>query len=258
LIGIFSAIALFVFIALELFQTTYERTTKLNAFISYNADAFQILEAENIPQSALKSLVKLDGITAFYKVFPYSDVKAVWYNTIPKFPSMQSGRFFSFDDMESHRRVAVIGKDIKMQCIDENGVLWFEHENTRYEVIGILGEEKKSSNLDDMILISFAPYLDDDVRFHYNGEYVIDHEASRKIYNSVQDFIIELDSNAVIKKIALDEYVPSFFAVVMKSQILSQILLSLALVLALNIVNISVKNLRSRLITFRCSSQPVG
>jgi putative ABC transport system permease protein len=119
-------------------------------------------------------------------------------------------------------------------------VLWFEHENTRYEVIGILGEEKKSSNLDDMILISFAPYLDDDVRFHYNGEYVIDHEASRKIYNSVQDFIIELDSNAVIKKIALDEYVPSFFAVVMKSQILSQILLSLALVLALNIVNISV------------------
>ncbi|GHU38428.1 hypothetical protein FACS1894105_12390 [Clostridia bacterium] len=234
----FAIMSCFFLLAFSLVETSYDTQTQMNQFISTNAIAFNILDGDDVPRGELQKLVTSENVSAFYKVFPFSGAKAVWLNAELSVDKLISGRFFNLSDMTSREPVAVVGKNKFAISTEENGEHFMFHDGQLYRVIGVLGVNDKESNLDNIFLISFAPYLNEDFPFHFNGEYIADGNKSQKPSATAFDNIINIYGSAV-REIGISQYVPSFLDTLGQTRVATVILSILGIMLALNVINVS-------------------
>ncbi|MBQ8012435.1 MAG: hypothetical protein IJ265_12855, partial [Oscillospiraceae bacterium] len=70
---------------------------------------------------------------------------------------IEIGRFFSKDDCSSELPLAVIGNDVLSDTIEENGEMYYGHNETLYRVIGVF--KKTNSDLDRAVYLNLSYVL---------------------------------------------------------------------------------------------------
>lgn len=106
---------------------------------------------------------------------------------LEKTPPIKSGRFFSENDFNKNERLAVIGKGLLEDTTEENGERYYYIKNNYYKVIGVLGDEKKTTTYDYSAYINLDSLINDD-NFNLHGEFILDAgDRSKSILEDVRE-----------------------------------------------------------------------
>lgn len=135
------------------------------------------------------SMLNLDGDYSLYKnIVGVQYGEAIYFKgDIKKKPKILDGRYFNQDDFNQNKKVAVIGKGLLDQVVKENGKEYYYVANDNYEVIGVLGDEKKETGNDYSVYINLDALLNKD-SFYLKGNYSIDSAMdSREMFNKIKD-----------------------------------------------------------------------
>lgn len=135
------------------------------------------------------SMLNLNGDYSLYKtIIGAVRGEAIYFKgNVKNKPEILKGRYFNEDDFNQDKKVAVIGKGLLENVIEENGKEYYYIANDNYEVIGVLGNEKKESGNDYSVYINLDALLNKD-SFYMKGSYSIDAALnSREMFNKVKD-----------------------------------------------------------------------
>ena len=117
-----------------------------NNFISKDAVYFQI-DGENKNINKLISNIKLDYILLKNSTFE-NKFGIMFKGTLKNSPKLLSGRFFKEDDFNCGKKYIVLGKELKSNIETRSGKDYYYINNEYYEVIGIMGDNKKPTSND--------------------------------------------------------------------------------------------------------------
>lgn len=119
------------------------------------------VQGVNIKNDSLDSsdfLESIDNNTVIYKyISEESQIKRAVYcsSDILGFNDyIESGHFFSKDDFSSTLPLAVIGNDVLSDTIEENGEVYYGHNETLYKIIGVF--KKTESDLDRAVYLNLT------------------------------------------------------------------------------------------------------
>lgn len=135
------------------------------------------------------SMLNLDGDYSLFKSIAgtFSGEAIYFKGNVKNKPQILKGRYFNEDDFNNDKKVAVIGKGLLDQVFKEDGKEYYYVANDNYEVIGVLGDEKKESGNDYSVYINLDALLNKD-SFYMKGSYSIDAALnSREMFNKVKD-----------------------------------------------------------------------
>lgn len=135
------------------------------------------------------SMLNLDGDYSLFKSIDGSlRGEAIYFKgNVKNKPEILQGRYFNEDDFNQNKKVAIIGKELLEDVIKENGKEYYYIANDNYEVIGVLGNQKKESGNDYSVYINLDALLNKD-SFYLKGSYSIDAALnSREMFNKIKD-----------------------------------------------------------------------
>ena len=117
--------------------------------------------------------------------------KAIYFKMEPKVkPNIISGRFFKGADCISDKPLAIVGKDIFEDSQSINGEKYFEYENVKYKIIGVMGYKNRRSLCDSQFILNLNAYIKNTKSFASTSNYVVDYLNNKKENN--YNFIDEL------------------------------------------------------------------
>lgn len=203
LIIIFISVAFFSASTIYIIENRLRLESTVNDFLSSDAIYTKVKYSEDngIQNNVLniddEYLLLRDDI-GMYKGF------AIYFNfKMNNEPDLVRGRFFHKEDFGGSKKVAVIGKEREEEIVKKDGKEYIYIENDYYNVIGILGYEKKVSAYDDCIYINLDSLLNRD-KSYLNGNYIID---GRKESDNIVKKLI--DSNKSMEFIEYEDEVYS-------------------------------------------------
>ena len=196
LILIFSTVALFISWILYIMEQNIMNQVD-NKLLTQDSIKFSI---ENNKQVDLDTnLLDLDGDYLLYKenVGLFNGYAIYFKGDLKNKPNVLKGRYFNQDDFNNGKKVAVIGKGLMDKVIKEDGKDYYYIENENYEVIGVLGDDKKASGDDYNVYINLDALLTKD-SFYLKGKYAIDAgKNSKNILNEIKSKYKDTDINIV-------------------------------------------------------------
>ena len=171
----FAVLAFLSMILSGIFRSSAYAQYYFGSDISKNAMAVRITHSESDIEPFLAYLLQDKNVKAIHKVFPFSDVEAVWAReTAGKDFPVVGGRNFTVEDLASKERLAVVGKErIKREekKTGSSAVVYFD--NQPYRVIGVAGDPNKESYLDDVLYVNLFS-LTERKAVSSDGEYIFD------------------------------------------------------------------------------------
>lgn len=118
----------------------------------YSRDSVS-LAADQISTEELWSVLNddkwQDGILYKVDLDLESDTRGVWYKGKIRKPPLREGRFFDKQELQSNKKVALVGEKFKKDIFIEEGKSKIEILGKEFEVIGILGG-RQTTRLDEM------------------------------------------------------------------------------------------------------------
>lgn len=168
LIIIFSLIIFTFSLVTSIVITDYKNVTELNHLKNSKTKAFKFDDSKKTSkQIEFKSLLQVldkyedsDIYLEFNPVHSYLATttlfgKAIYYNydLNNKIPILE-GNNFTLQQMNSNEKLVLVGKNLKTNVTTENDVKYFTVDDTKYKVIGILGNGVKKTGYDDIFLIN--------------------------------------------------------------------------------------------------------
>ncbi|WP_232299866.1 ABC transporter permease [Bacillus cereus] len=143
-----------------------------NNFYSKNSVDFHI-KNDNRPldmQNFLNQIDERDFILFKENVLELPYIKGIFRSGDIEAPPLVSGRFFQTDDFFKNKNIAVVGKS-NNDIILKNGKRYIQLNNTKFEIIGIMGEDFPTK-LDTMIFLNLDAVLKLENKNY--GSYVLD------------------------------------------------------------------------------------
>lgn len=104
---------------------------------------------------------------------------------------IENGRFFTKEDCTSEQPLAVIGNDVLSDTIEENGEMYYGHNETLYKVIGVF--KRTDSDLDCAVYLNLSYVLGISGSA---GTYYIDSTESENSMQTANDISEHTDSSA--------------------------------------------------------------
>ena len=185
----FFAISLFSLLTIYTVEKSVNVKIGQDKFISDKAVKFNC--KKNDPKKQIQISKILLDLDNDYIVLKESngvlDYKSLFFNTeLKNEPEMLEGRFFDKKDFMCDKKYAVVGKNCLDNITEENGEKYYFIENDYYEVIGIMGNEKKETSYDDSIYVNLDSLLVKDSCF-LEGNFIIDGKnESDKLFNNIE------------------------------------------------------------------------
>lgn len=134
---------------------------------------------------------------------------------LKKIPPIKEGRFFSEEDFNKDRRLAVIGKGMLENTTEENGERYYYLKNNYYKVIGVLGNEKKETTYDYNVYVNLDSLVNEDV-FNLHGKFTLDAgDKSKSVLEEIKEKYknndvniqeIKKQSHSPISKLLKEDY----------------------------------------------------
>ena len=174
-----------------------------NNFISKDSVYFQI-DGENKNINKLISNIKLDYILLKNSTFE-NKFGIMFKGTLKNSPKLLSGRFFKEDDFNCGKKYIVLGKELKSNIETRSGKDYYYINNEYYEVIGIMGDNKKPTSNDyDLFFNLDSLFFNNSIVL--SGNYYLDvNDKSKEIYYYIQGLSKENNCNLVLKDIERDK-----------------------------------------------------
>lgn len=129
--------------------------------------------------------------------------KAIYFNSDKKVkPNMISGKYFDNKDCVSEDPLAIVGKDVLKTTKEIDGQRYFEYENVKYKVIGVMGYENRKSLCDLSFIVNLNGYIKNTKSFTAQGNYLIDSLNDKKeTPNIFIDKLKKIDKNINVKNL---------------------------------------------------------
>lgn len=112
--------------------------------------------------------------------------RAVYFKGDLPHPTMISGRFFTQEELDSNAPVAVIGSLVERNIIERDGKKYYSYQGVNYEIIGYMGREGETTDLDLLSWINMGAYFE---RGSTNGSFFVDTESEDETTAVVNNFL---------------------------------------------------------------------
>lgn len=215
-------------------QSMMSAQSEFRGAVSGNAIAVEARDYHGDVRSFCQTLMDNEQCMAIYKVFPYANTKAVWFQdpTQENRPILQ-GAFFTAELLQSDDRYAIVGKNIyqsEVEFADETPIIYFDMQP--YTVVGVLGYDNRSSDYDDTIYVNLSSLMAND-KYVADGEYIIDYtQKFTSRFDELRTAVLQGQSpEATITQVAMSKYIPSVTNVLEDSAVVRLLFLSLVMVL---------------------------
>ncbi len=227
-------IALLSLLLSSIIQSAQFAQQAFRGFVSPNAIAIEVRESESTLEAFKKAVVNNTACSAIYKIYPYANAQALWYNeSIEVRPPLLKGEFFTPEHLASETYYAVVGKNVyddKAEMQGERAIVYFN--KVQCTVIGVLGDQNKTSAYDDVFYINLGA-LCNNQEVLADGEYLIDYTTkSNDGYSKLHlDVLPMLSANTQMTQVSVNKYIPTVMDVLQDDFMIQLIFLSALMVL---------------------------
>ena len=112
--------------------------------------------------------------------------RAVYFKGDLPHPTMINGRFFTQEELDSNAPVAVIGTLVERNIVEHDGKKYYSYQGVDYEIIGYMGREDETTDLDLLSWINMGAYFE---RGSTNGSFFVDTESEDETTAVVNNFL---------------------------------------------------------------------
>ena len=233
---IFATISFFTASTIYIIEDSIKEGFEKNNFINQDSIKLKIdfKEDKEIDSSILN--LKEDYFLMKEDVEEFNSYGVYFKGKLKRIPPIKEGRFFLEDDFNKNERLAVIGKGLLEDTTEENGERYYYIKNNYYKVIGVLGDEKKTTVYDYNAYVNLDSLINDD-SFNLHGEFILDAGSRSKDIlkdiekqykeNGVNIEEINKQSHSSILKLIKEDYISSVIHII---KVLLILILSILLV----------------------------
>lgn len=204
---IFSFISCFIIMFSNIINSGISTDMNYNEFFTVNIKQINVSSLEIYTQNLKFDYKNLGNNYVIYKnILEYKDqeidsVRAVYIKGDVKTPNIVKGRFFTEEDFESIKPMAVVGSLIAARSVKIiNGKETFTYAGVNYEVIGYMGI-KGSSDLDSIAWVNMDVYLQNAT---YTGLYSIDGNNMEDVDAAFNTFTVQFNERVTKQEVFLN------------------------------------------------------